>query len=155
MTGSGGDAPPDNPWRWHAEADPYRDSAFGVLGVEPTTVLRRGHASSRRQQVRYGSVRYLGRAVDEAAINAAEQRLRDPAGRVLETLRVHEVAPAVVETADLAADLAQLPEPDAGGERDTALALDRETLVALVPPVQPRSIPPLPPLEPVGVEAFR
>jgi hypothetical protein len=90
-TGTGGDPPLDNPWRWHAEADPYRDSAFGVLGVEPTTVLRRAHAVARRSRVRFGEVRYLGRAVDEAAINAAEQRLRDPAGRVLETLRVHAV----------------------------------------------------------------
>jgi Hsp70 protein len=90
-TGGTADDPPlDNPWRWHAEADPYRRSAFGVLGVEPTTVLRRAHAVARRHRVRFGEVRYLGRAVDEAAINAAEQRLRDPAGRVLETLRVHE-----------------------------------------------------------------
>lgn len=150
MTGSD-DAPLENPWRWHAEADPYRDSAFGVLGVEPTTALRRAHVESRRQQVRYGSVRYLGRAVDEAAINAAEQRLRDPAGRVLETLRVHEVAPPVVETADLAADLARLPDPDADGEQDSVFALDREALLALVPPVrQPRlpALPALPPVEP-------
>lgn len=91
QAGTGGDVPLDNPWRWHAEADPYRGSAFGVLGVEPTTVLRRAHAVARRSRVRFGEVRHLGRVVDEAAINAAEQRLRDPAGRVLETLRVHAV----------------------------------------------------------------
>lgn len=151
MTGS---TQPDNPWRWHAEADPYRDSAFGVLGVTPSTVLRRAHASSRRQQVRYGSVRYLGRAVDEAAINAAEQRLRDPMGRVLETLRVHEVTPATLETADLAAELAGLPDPDTGDDPDTAVAPDRETLLGLVPPNRPRHVPPLPPLPPIGPEDF-
>ncbi|GAA5114665.1 hypothetical protein [Pseudonocardia adelaidensis] len=91
QAGTGGAAALDNPWRWHAEADPYRDSAFGVLGVEPTTVVRRAHAVARRSRVRFGEVRYLGRVVDEAAINAAEQRLRDPVGRVLETLRVHAV----------------------------------------------------------------
>lgn len=151
MTGSG-EAPADNPWRWHAAADPYRDSAFGVLGVEATTVLRRGHAGSRRQQVRYGSVQYLGRAIDEAAINAAEQRLRDPAGRVLETLRVHEVVPAVIETVDLAADLAAAaPQFE---ERDGLLDLDEELLIELVPRVRSDPAPPLPPLEPLGPEAF-
>ena len=154
MTGSAGDALPDNPWRWHADADPYRDSAFGVLGVAPSTVVRRAHASSRRQQVRYGSVGYLGRVVDEAAINAAEQRLRDPMGRVLETLRVHEVAPVTLETADLAADLAGMPEPGAGGEPDTAVVLNRETLLPLVPPLRPPHVPPLPLLPPIGMEDF-
>lgn len=144
----------DNPWRWHAEADPYRDSAFGVLGVEPTTVLRRGHAGSRRQQVRYGSVQHLGRPVDEAAINAAEQRLRDPAGRVLETLRVHEVVAVEIETADLVDDLAALAPRYEQPEPATAGQLSAETLRALFPRVRPRADPPLPPLPPLGPEAF-
>jgi len=88
---TGDEVPFDNPWRWHPDADPYRDSAFGVLGVRPTTVLRRAHAVARRSRARFGEVRHLGRVVDEAAINAAEQRLRDPVGRVLETLRVHAI----------------------------------------------------------------
>lgn len=144
----------DNPWRWHTEADPYRDSAFGVLGVEPTTVLRRGHAGSRRQQVRYGSVQHLGRAVDEAAINAAEQRLRDPVGRVLETLRVHEVVPVEIETADLAADLAAVAGQYEQPEPAVVALLDTYTLRALFPRVRPRAEPPLPPLPPLGPEAF-
>lgn len=154
MTAGERDALPDNPWRWHAEADPYRDSAFGVLGVGPSTVLRRAHANSRRQQVRYGSVEHLRRAVDEAAINAAEQRLRDPTGRVLETLRTHEVEPATIETADLAADLAALPDPGTADVPDTGVEPDRETLLGLVPRVRPPRVPPLPPLRPIGLEDF-
>jgi hypothetical protein len=129
--------PQDNPWRWHAEADPYRHDAFGVLGIGPSTALRRAHAASRRQQVRYGTVTHHGRALDEAAINAAEQRLRDPAGRVAETLRVHEPGAPEPTAADLVAELERLDVPACG-----PVALTRETLLVLLPPSRPQTAPP-------------
>lgn len=137
MTVSAPEPPQDNPWRWHPEADPYRHDAFGVLGIPPSMALRRAHAGSRRQQVRYGTVTHHGRALDEAAINAAEQRLRDPAGRVAETLRVHEPGVPELNAADLAAELEQADVP-----ADGPVTLTRETLLVLLPPSRPQTAPP-------------
>lgn len=143
MTSSEGQATPGqaapNPWRWHDAADPYRDTAFGAMGVGPSTVLKRAHVRRRQQQVDYGTVRHLGRRIDAARVHAADRQLTDPRTRILETLRTHHPHPATVEVADLAARVASPEDPMDSGP----VELDRALLTRLLPALPRRTFPPV------------
>ncbi|MGH3795782.1 MAG: hypothetical protein ACRDSP_12935 [Pseudonocardiaceae bacterium] len=126
--------------------NPYRYTAFAVLGLDPAVRGGRAiatHARKRLQRVRFGVQTLFGRSLSEAEVHDAEQCLRDPVRRLSEELRTHRPHPARVRVDDLTARLAQLrtPSPSVGPPR---ILLDRDALLELVPPPGPRTFPPLP-----------
>lgn len=125
--------------------NPYRHTAFAVLGVNPAVERRAlaAHVRKRLQRVRRGVQTLFGRPLSEAEVHDAEQRLKDPARRIFEELRTHRPHPARVPVDDLAAQLAQLraPSPSGGMPR---IVLDRNALLELVPQPYPRTFSPLP-----------
>ncbi|MGH3941994.1 MAG: hypothetical protein ACRDTG_25910 [Pseudonocardiaceae bacterium] len=131
-------------WEWRKGENPYRYTAFGVLGFGPEALSRRMVAAlvkKRLQRVRFGVQTLFGRPLREAEIHDAERRLQDPAQRLLEELCTHRPHPARVQTDDLAARLAQLRVPASGDS--PPIVLDRNALLELVPPPYPRTFPPL------------
>ncbi|MGH3717778.1 MAG: hypothetical protein ACRDRI_02865 [Pseudonocardiaceae bacterium] len=125
--------------------NPYRHTAFAVLGVDPAVGRRAitAHVRKRLQRVRFGAQTLFGRPLSEAEVHDAEQRLKDPARRLFEELHTHRPHPARVPVDDLAARLAQLRAPSPPGDVPR-IVLDRDTLLELVPPPYPRTFPPLP-----------
>jgi hypothetical protein len=125
--------------------NPYRYTAFAVLGVDPTVSRRAitAHVRKRLQRVRFGVQTLFGRPLSEAEVLDAEQRLKDPTSRLIEELRTHRPHPARVPVDDLAARLAQLRAPSPSGDVPR-IVLDRDALLELVPQPYPRTFSPLP-----------
>lgn len=129
---------------WAGAENPYRYTAFAVLGVDSAARGRRAittQVRKRLQRVRFGVLTLFGRPVSEAEVHDAEQRLKDPAQRLLEELRTHRPHPARVPVDDLAARLAQLREPAPPAELPK-IVVNREALLELLPPPYPRTFPP-------------
>lgn len=132
-------------WEWRKGENPYRYTAFGVLGFGPQVLSRRTVAAlikKRLQRIRFGVQTLFGRPLREAEIHDAERRLQDPAQRLLEELCTHRPHPARVRTDDLAARLAQLRVSVPTTGDSPGIVLDRNALLGLVPPPYPRTFPP-------------
>lgn len=146
-TGTGGTGT-DNPWRWRRRENPYRSTAFAVLGIDARPRRRREFVAlvrRRAQRARFGTLRLFGQQLGESDVHAAAQRLRDPAGRLLEELRTHRPHPVRLDVAVAAAaldDLEPAPLPE--------LRFDRAALARLVPPPRPRRFAPLRPTRDEG-----
>jgi hypothetical protein len=129
----------DHPWVWRTDGNPYRETLFQILDLDPT-VTRSGaikaHADRRLKRIKNAPERYplFGRPLTEARVNRAAHAIRDPEARVYALLCTHHPRAAEVDLAEFATRLADvpLPEPDAGVTID---------VVGLL-----RAAPPLPPL---------
>lgn len=99
----------DNPWAWRDGHNPYRTTPFQVLALSPEVSGRaeiRNHVRKRRQRIERRADRYplFGRTLRVAEVNAAEDRIKDPAARLLAELCTHRPEqPAERERADDAA----------------------------------------------------
>ena len=141
-----------NPWAWQDGRNPYRSTAFQVLGLGVEVRGRaaiRAHVKTRRQRVHNAPERYLlfGNPLTEADINEAEQRIQDPATRLLDELCTHRPPPDsgwrnpenLAELTEIEQRLRALAPPDIPPEP----TLNPTALCALIPPVRPRTFAPL------------
>ncbi|KMS70336.1 hypothetical protein ACM01_32065 [Streptomyces viridochromogenes] len=88
----------DNPWAWRDGHNPYRATPFQVLALSPEAGGRgaiRNHVRKRRQRIERRADRYplFGRVLRVAEVNAAEDRIKDPAQRLLAQLCTHRPEP--------------------------------------------------------------
>ncbi|MGO4750212.1 hypothetical protein AB4212_16580 [Streptomyces sp. 2MCAF27] len=88
----------DNPWAWRDGHNPYRATPFQVLALSPELSGRgaiRNHIRKRRQRIERRADRYplFGRTLRVAEVNAAEDRIKDPALRLLAQLCTHRPEP--------------------------------------------------------------
>ena len=109
----------ENPWAWRDGHNPYRTTPFQVLALSPEADGRgaiRNHVRKRRQRIERRADRYplFGRTLRVAEVNAAEDRLKDPAQRLLAQLCTHWPEPPAARPVR--------PDPSAEKERsdDTA-----------------------------------
>jgi hypothetical protein len=89
----------DNPWAWRDGHNPYRATPFQVLALAPDLGGRgaiRSHVRKRRQRIERRADRYplFGRTLRVAEVNAAEDRIKDPAQRLLAQLCTHRPEPS-------------------------------------------------------------
>jgi hypothetical protein len=139
-------------WAWQDGRNPYRTTAFQVLALGVNLRGRaaiRAHIKTRRQRVHNAPERFLlfGNTLTEADINEAEQRIQDPASRLLDELCTHRPptgpeAPTEEHRAELSAIAAELESlaPQGGVPPVT---VNTTELARLVPPARPRTFDPL------------
>ncbi|WP_406286420.1 hypothetical protein [Embleya sp. NBC_00896] len=154
MSGNANENPPENsrensrenPWAWQAGRNPYRGTAFQILDLDPDLAGRaaiKAQVRKRRQRITRSPERFPvhGRVLGAAEVNAAEETLADPAGRLIAELLTHRPERTGADPADLAeefaeTDLPELPAPP-------RIGIDRRVLAVLVPPPAPREFAPL------------
>src|SRR5262245_10916036 len=100
-----------NPWEWREGRNPYRDTAFQILDLDPDIAGRAAidaGVRKRRNRVRRAPERYLrfGRTLSVAEVNEAATQLDDPEARLLAELRTHPP-----ERPDAATSPDPLPQP--------------------------------------------
>ncbi|MFE9645524.1 hypothetical protein ACFYO0_15740 [Streptomyces sp. NPDC006365] len=137
----------DNPWQWRDGHNPYYRTPLQILGLDPDRTGRaavRAAARRRRLRVERGADRFpvFGRPLEIAEVNAAEEELLTPTGRLLAELRTHrparhQEAELRAQLDELAAEFASLPEPETPEPRVVARP---EALLGWLPrrPGEPR-----------------
>jgi hypothetical protein len=139
-------------WAWQDGRNPYRSTAFQVLALDVNLRGRaaiRAHIKTRRQRVHNAPERFLlfGKALTEADINEAEQRVQDPAARLLDELCTHRPpagpdTPAEAHRTELSAITAEL-ETLAPQNGVAPVTVNTAELARLIPPARPRTFDPL------------
>lgn len=132
-----------NPWAWNG-ANPYRGTAFQVLGLSPAVTGRasiKAQVQKRRQRVRNAPERFplFGELLDEARINEAEAAISKPEGRIYAELCTHRPRVASADVGDLAHAVAEVPVSPLTVEYH----LDLARLAALAPRPRRRELKPL------------
>ncbi|MFI6580197.1 hypothetical protein [Embleya sp. NPDC050493] len=140
----------ENPWAWQAGRNPYRGTAFQILDLDPDLAGRaaiKARVRKRRQRIARSADRFPvhGRVLGAAEVNAAEEALADPAGRLLAELLTHRPerpGPDPAEQAEeLAEEFAELDPPESTGP--ARIGIDRRVFAGLVPAPAPREFVPL------------
>ncbi|MGH3828978.1 MAG: hypothetical protein ACRDRS_00785 [Pseudonocardiaceae bacterium] len=134
-----------SPWRWRRGENPYRYTAFNVLGLDPAPRKRRSflaQVARRVQRAQFGELSLFGRRLDESEVHGAEQRLQNATDRVFEELRTHRPHPVQLVLNDLSEQLGEL-EPTMPS-RSPEIMIDRAMLARLAPPPRARHFDPLP-----------
>jgi hypothetical protein len=137
-------------WDWRDGRNPYRSTAFQVLGLDVHVAGRaaiRAGIAARRQQVLEGHVLLFGVPVTEADLAEAARRVQDPTARLLDELCTHRPpdgpeAPTGEHLAELAAIVAEL-ESGAPRDRVAPVTVNTTELARLIPPARPRTFIPL------------
>lgn len=139
----------EHPWRWLGGRNPYRRTAFQILGIGLDVQGRRDiqrQVDRRRARIRNapGRNRLFGEVLSEADVNQAEQVLRDPEARLYAELCTHQRHDVVIEAEAaraLAERLAELTVPAVEAD----VVPERSRLLALLPPVGQEALPPVAP----------
>ncbi|MGW1994250.1 hypothetical protein [Embleya sp. NPDC001921] len=136
----------ENPWAWQAGRNPYRGTAFQILDLAPDLAGRaaiKARVRKRRQRIARGADRFPvhGRVLAPADVNAAEETLADPAGRLSAELLTHRPERPGADPAELAEEFAEFDPPEAAGP--VRIGIDRRVLAGLVPAPAPREFVPL------------
>ncbi len=136
-----------NPWAWQEGHNPYRSTAFQVLALGVNVQGRaaiRAQIRLRRQRIKSAPERFplFGRTLSEAEINEAEERVQDPAARLLAELCTHRPRPARIDLGDLGDRLAAIP-PRHHRDSPVAFAPNWQELRRLVASPRPRVFKPL------------
>ncbi|GCE01638.1 hypothetical protein [Embleya hyalina] len=136
----------ENPWAWQAGRNPYRGTAFQILDLDPDLTGRaaiKAQVRKRRQRITRSADRFPvhGRVLAPAEVNAAEETLTDPAGRLAAELLTHRPERPGPDPGELAEEFAETEPPESAGP--PRIGIDRRVLAGLVPPPAPREFVPL------------
>jgi hypothetical protein len=131
-----------NPWTWTGR-NPYFATAFQVLDLDPTVdrATARTRIVARRKRISYDAERFplFGATLSAADVNAAEEQIATPAGRIAAELITHRREPEGADLAGLAELLGLFREwyergANGGGDREDAASwLDLSVLPELLP----------------------
>jgi hypothetical protein len=128
-----------NLWEWHEGRNPYRETAFQILDLDPDTAGRAAidaEVRKRRNRVKRAPERYrlFGRTLSVAEVNEAAAQLDDAEARLLAELRTHVPERSDVTPPD------PLPEPP---PVPAAGLLDPRRLPRLTAAPEARTLPPM------------
>ncbi|WUH99948.1 hypothetical protein OHR68_41780 [Spirillospora sp. NBC_00431] len=131
----------DNPWAWRDGHNPYRRTPFQVLALAPDLSGRAAiqrHIRRRRRRIERRPDRYrlYGSSLSVAEVNAAEDQIKDPAGRLLALLLTHRPEPR--EAPDLAGIAARAAALVPAAGEPPVPALNPAALARLAPAPAPR-----------------
>ncbi|MFF2557359.1 hypothetical protein ACFVUS_40605 [Nocardia sp. NPDC058058] len=129
-----------NPWAWR-ERNPYYETAFQVLDLDPAAdrATTRARIAARRKRISYDPKRFplFGRELTVADVNAAEEQLSTPDGRLAAELLTHRTEVAGDDIAELAELLELSRNLSATAESAPAAGyefrIDHSVLPALLP----------------------
>ncbi|MEU0933173.1 MULTISPECIES: hypothetical protein [unclassified Embleya] len=146
MSGTANESARENPWAWQAGRNPYRGTVFQILDLDPELAGRaaiKARVRKRRQRIARSADRFPvhGRVLSAAEVNAAEETLADPAGRLLAELLTHRPERPGPDPAELAEEFAETDPPESSGP--ARIGIDRRVLAGLVPAPAPREFVPL------------
>jgi hypothetical protein len=137
-----------NPWTWTGR-NPYLETAFQVLDLDPAVdrATARTRIAARRKRISYDAQRFplFGAILTAADVNAAEEQIATPAGRIAAELITHPREAGGDDLAGLTELLGLFREwsercAGAGGVQDGVMSwLDPSVLPELLP--EPGRIP--------------
>jgi hypothetical protein len=131
-----------NPWTWTGR-NPYFETAFQVLDLDPSVdrPTARSRIAARRKRISYDATRFplFGATLSAADVNAAEEQIATPAGRIAAELITHPreaEGPDLASLAELLGLFREWSERGAGVggvQEDGASWLDLSVLPELLP----------------------